>query len=512
MQLVDLMAALRLDPAAVPHEARNVVVTGVTHRAQWVQPGDLYVAIRGATVDGHSFLDQALERGATAVMGQGLPQAVACPVPYLTVPHAREALADAAAALAGYPSRRLGVVGVTGTEGKTTTSWLTRHLLRALGHSTGLLSTVGYELPDGQLRQFPAHFTTPEAPQVQELMAQMLTVGADSVVLEASSHALALDRVRAVDWDVAVWTHLTREHLDFHKTLEQYFAHKRRLVERAPFAVLNRDDSWFAQLTGIAPDEWTYSVLNDPAADWRAHDVTQTGRGLEFHLVSPLGEADAVLPMVGAFNVDNALAALAAAARLHLARTGRDSDPELLAHLLDGLAGFRGVPGRMELLTGPDLRVVIDFAHTPTSLPRALEACRQPGKPVWVVIGSAGGKRDPGKHRLLGAASAQLSERAYFTEDDPSGTPLEFLLGELAAGADAALAQGVEPGRGDYRVVPDRTQAIMQAITQAPAGATVLLAGKGPEDFMDRGAQRVPWSERDAAERALAARKSAPQR
>ena len=209
MQLADLCAALDLAASFQTPAAHNPEVLGVTHNAAWVQPGWAFVAIRGARVDGHAFAAQAAERGAAVMVGEGWIRPEPCPLPYLTVPNARTALADLAAVLEGQPSRELKVVGVTGTDGKTTTSWLTRHLLRAAGLPTGLLSTVGYELPDGELRHFPAHFTTPEAPQVQATLREMVAAGGAALVLEASSHALALDRVRGVPWAVAVWTHLS---------------------------------------------------------------------------------------------------------------------------------------------------------------------------------------------------------------------------------------------------------------------------------------------------------------
>ncbi len=269
MKLHDLARALNL---SLPDGTPDPDVSGVTHNAAWVQPGMAFVAIRGARFDGHSFLADVAARGAVLVLGEGLPDGVASPLPYLRVPEARAALADVAAALHGDPSRALKVVGVTGTDGKTTTSWMTVHLLRAAGLPSGLLSTAGYQLPDGAVRHFPAHFTTPEAPQVQENLAGQLQAGARAVVLEASSHALALERVRAVAWDVAVWTQLTSEHLDFHGTVQGYFEEKRKLIERAPFAVLNADDPWTAHLTALGP----HTLYGEaPEAAWRAADVRE---------------------------------------------------------------------------------------------------------------------------------------------------------------------------------------------------------------------------------------------
>lgn len=490
MRLAQLTAALGI-PA--PPDADRVEVGGITHNARWVRPGDAFVAIRGARADGHRFIGDAVARGAVVVLGEGLPDGVASPVPYLRVPHARAALADAAAALAGHPSRRLRVVGVTGTDGKTTTSWLTRHLLRAAGLATGMLSTVGYELPDGALRHFPEHFTTPESPQVQGILAEMVAAGGEAVVVEASSHALELERVRAVDWDVAVWTQLTSEHLDFHGSVEAYFAAKRALVERARFAVLNADDPWTAQLRGLAGGgaagaETTYGV--EALADWRAAGVVEGNAGLEFEVFSPLGGFRAVLPMVGRFNVWNALAAMAAAARL-----GATAE-----QLAAGLASFRGVPGRMELVPGGDVRLIVDFAHTPPALEKALQTVRATtaGR-LWVVLGSAGGNRDPGKRAPLGEVATRLADQAVFTEEDHRETPLEEILAEMERGARAA-------GRDNFVSIGDRAQAIRHAVLGAAPGDTIVLAGKGPEDTIERYGKLVPWDEVAQARAALAAR------
>ncbi|MDV6373261.1 UDP-N-acetylmuramoyl-L-alanyl-D-glutamate--2,6-diaminopimelate ligase [Deinococcus arenicola] len=490
MRLQALAAALNLPPTDLP----DVEAVGVTHNADWAGPGDVFVAIRGARFDGHTFIQKVKESGAVAVLGEGLPDGVASPLPYLCVPDARAALADVAAALEQHPSRALRVVGVTGTDGKTTTAWLTRHLLRAANLNTGLLSTVGYELPDGELRHFPAHFTTPEAPQVQSTLREMVTVGADAVVLEASSHALALDRVRGVDWDVAVWTHLSREHLDFHGTVENYFAEKRKLVERARSAVLNADDPWTAQLTGLAPREITYSAEGN-RADWTAHDIQEGANGLSWRVTSPLGDFEVSLPMIGRFNVANALAGMAVAAQL-----GATAE-----QLVTGLASFRGVPGRMELLPGDGSvsgsaapRVIVDFAHTPPSLEKALATLRTTtaGK-LWVLIGSAGGPRDPGKRAPLGEVATRLADHAVFTEEDHRDTPLDTILREMERGAR-------EGGRENFTSIPDRAEAIRWIVEKAKSGDTVLLAGKGPEDTLERADETLAWDEVAVARRALA--------
>ncbi|WP_420111758.1 UDP-N-acetylmuramoyl-L-alanyl-D-glutamate--2,6-diaminopimelate ligase [Pseudactinotalea sp.] len=486
MQLRDLADAVGAPLTDLP----DLEVTAITHNAAWVTPGAAYVAIRGSRVDGHAFVEAAVAAGAVAVIGEGMADGVRCPVPYLVAVSARAALADGAAALTGNPSRALRVVGVTGTDGKTTTSWLTRHLLRAAGLGTGLLSTVGYELADGALHHFPAHFTTPEAPELQRVLGELVSTGAQAVVLEASSHALAMDRVRAVDWDVAVWTHLTSEHLDFHGTVENYFADKAKLVERSPFAVLNADDPWTSQLHGRAPAETTYSADGGDAA-WVAHNIGELPDGLRFAVDSPLGRLDARLPMIGRFNVANALAAMAAAH--HLGATAEQ--------LLAGLRTFTGVPGRMELVPGraeQDPRVIVDFAHTPPSLEKALATVRATTeRELWVVIGSAGGPRDPSKRAPLGEVASRLADHAIFTEEDHRDTPLQDILDEMQRGAN---------GPGTTTSIGDRTAAIRYAVEHARPGDTVVLAGKGPEDTLERDTETIPWDEVAEAAAALALR------
>lgn len=488
---------MRLDHLAralgLPAPGLDVEVTGITHQADWVRPGDVFVAIAGGRFDGHSFIETAAARGAVAVLGEGPPPGLTCTLPYVMVPVAREALADAAAEIAGHPSRAMTVIGVTGTDGKTTTSCLTRHLLRAAGLRTGLLSTIGFELPDGVLRQPPAHFTTPEAPQVQQILAGQLDADAQAVVLETSSHALALDRVRAVDVDVAVWTNLTGEHLDFHQTMEGYFAAKALLVQRARSAVLNVDDAWTPRLLTMTGSPTTYSVEGRDA-HWRAGDVVEGLDDLRFTVDSPAGRAEAVLPMIGRFNVANALAAMAAA---HLAGVG-------LPALVEGLATFTGVPGRMEMVERRegDPRVIVDFAHTPPSLEKALDTVRVTTTgALWVVLGSAGGPRDPGKRAPLGEVATRQADRVVFTEEDHRDTPLVQILEEMERGARAA-------GRSNFVSIGDRVEAISHAVTHARPEDTVVLAGKGPEDTLERDGETIGWDEMAQARAALTARRS----
>ncbi|CAN5468345.1 UDP-N-acetylmuramoyl-L-alanyl-D-glutamate--2,6-diaminopimelate ligase [soil metagenome] len=496
MRLADLAVELdRRSPSVLtpPGDAGDIEVSYVTHQADWVQPGDVFVAIAGARFDGHQFIGEAVKRGAVAVLGHGMPSGIECPVPYVQVPNVRAALADAAAALAGDPSASMTVIGITGTDGKTTTSCLARHLARATGKATGLLSTIGYELADGVLRQPPAHFTTPESPQVQQILAEMAADGVEVVVVETSSHALALERVRAVDYDIAVWTNLSAEHLDFHGTLQGYFEHKALLVKRADRAVLNADDPWTEQLLPSTQHPLLYAATPAQKADMWASDVVEGAADLRFTLHTAQGQAfPAVLPMIGSFNVANAVAAVAAC-RLAGCEMGE---------LVQALASFSGVPGRMEMASraGGQPRVIVDFAHTPPSVDKALETVRvtTAGK-LWVVLGSAGGPRDPSKRAPLGAAASAGADQVVFTEEDHRDTPIADILAEMERGAR-------EAGRNNFISIPNRVEAIAYAVSHAGADDTIVLAGKGPEATLERDAETLPWDEMAQAVAALAQR------
>ncbi len=465
----------------------EVEVTGVTHNSRWVKPGDAFVALRGASFDGHRFLDEVAAAGAALVIGAGLRAGETSPVPYLTVAEPRLALAQAAAALAGNPADELTVIGVTGTDGKTTTSLLLTHILREAGRQVGVISTVGFQGVDGQLRQYPAHFTTPEAPQVQEILADLVAQGADTVVLETSSHALAQERVGGINFDVGVWTHLSPEHLDFHKTMDEYFAAKRLLIERSRLAVLNADDPWSEQLDGVAGAELRYSI-NSTTADVCAVEIVEGHDGLQFWVKQGSQSIAVTLPMLGEFNVANATAALTAASAL-----GID-----LAAAAQSLASFAGVAGRMQFVPrqADEPRVIVDFAHTPDALAKALAALRTTTMgALWCVIGAAGGARDETRIAPMGQRAAQLADRVVFTEDDTYDTSLDFLLGELNRGAAGVAGASVE-------TVPDRREAIAHVMTAAASEDTVLLAGKGHESELMR-TPPIAWDEVAQARAAL---------
>lgn len=490
MLLSKLVLELELDLPFMDPE-----ITGITHNSSWVEPGYIFVAIRGAKSDGHKFIGQALERGAVAIVGEGFDSTLESPVPYLQVENARQALADLSSIFYSHPSRELKVVGITGTDGKTTTAWLTHHLLSSAGIKTGLLSTVGYKLADDTLHHFPAHFTTPEAPEVQRLLREMVTAGCEAAVLEISSHALALERVRGVQFEVGVFTNLTPEHLDFHGDMQNYFDTKKSLLERSEFGIVNADNEWTAKLS----EKYDSFGLSEHV-DWRATEVQQTPQGLTFRIEFGNEGRTVFLPMIGDFNVSNALAAVAATSPLLRWFVG-DQFPRLLGP--NELSNFPGVPGRMQMVTSNSSspRVIVDFAHTPPSLEKALQALKPTTRGrLIVVLGSAGGPRDPAKRAPLGQIATQYADHAIFTEEDCRDTPLEDILKEMERGA-------LEGGHSNFESIPDRREAIFRAILEANSEDTVLLAGKGPEDTLERASETIPWDEvavaREALERRL---------
>jgi UDP-N-acetylmuramoyl-L-alanyl-D-glutamate--2,6-diaminopimelate ligase len=452
-------------------------ITGVTHDSRLVRPGFVFVAIPGVPLpsrpplDGHDYIPKALENGAVAVIGSKLLKPG---VPYVRVEHPRAALADLASAFWGFPTRKLSIVGVTGSKGKSTTTTLIHHLLEHSGIAAARISTVSVRFA-GHDEVLPGHFTTPESPQVQEMLARFVAAGCSHAVLEVSSHALALERVRGIDYDVGVWTNLEPEHLDFHGTMEAYFLEKRKLLERSRFGVLNVEDARYPMLQ---MPHWSYGS----GGDWQALNVQEITRGLEFDLLCPVGHARVHVPMIGQFNVLNVLAAMATAVKLGLS----------FGQITSALETFRGVPGRMQIIQAAPFRVINDFAHTEASVRAALTTLRSttPGR-LFIVVGAAG-ERGLERRSGIARACAELANVTVFTEEDHRTEPLESIL-------ETMQNTFLDAGGTSFRLEPDRREAIRWAIQNARPGDTVLLAGKGHERTLERGTDTLPWDETAAA-------------
>lgn len=490
MRLRTLVQRAYPDRPELAHALPDVEVLGVTQDSRRVAPGWLFVARRGGRVDGHRFLSEVVRAGAVAVAGARAtpPLGALAGRPYLRVPDDRAAVARLAAAFHDWPARRTRVVGVTGTDGKTTTSALAWWTLSALG-PTALASTASTRIGDRE-RPWPGHFTTPEADDVQGFLADAADAGSERVVLEASSHGLALGRLDAIDFALAIWTNLSPEHLDLHGSYEAYRDAKATLVRRAPHAVLNRDEPDYPAFEAAAAASTSYG--EHPRADWRLLDVAARPAGTTMRVGAPDGrERAADLPLPGGFNAWNALAAWVAAVH-------EGADPDEVA---ERLARFPGVPGRMQRVQAVPFAVVVDFAHTAPALAKALEAVRPGAARVIVVVGAAG-ERDPGKRAPLGAAAVRGADLTVLTEEDARSEDPDAILARMAEGARAA--GGVE-GR-DFRIVPDRRAAIRGAIAAARPGDLVLLCGKGHETTLERADATLPWNEAEEARAALTER------
>jgi UDP-N-acetylmuramoyl-L-alanyl-D-glutamate--2,6-diaminopimelate ligase len=478
-------------------------ITGIVSDSRLVQAGNLFVALIGGAVDGHRYIPAAIERGASAVVGMEVSEPL--DVPYIRVPDSRTALPRLAAAYFGFPARKLTMIGVTGTDGKTTTTNMIYQILKAAGHKTGMISTINAVIGDQSL-DTGYHVTTPDAPDVQRYLAQMVADGITHVVLEVTSHGLSQGRVDACEFDVAVVTNITHEHLDYHRSYEEYRSAKARLLTglsttvqktngNPRMAVLNRDDASFEYLSQVA----TGSVLSYgfresadilPAKMQRSSDGLRfvvTGKGMEFPLVCPL---------LGDFNVYNCLAAVSSTVYT------LNVDPDAAQA---GLSALRSVPGRMEKIAmGQEFTAIVDFAHTPNALKVALETAHQitPGR-VIAVFGAAG-LRDRQKRRMMAETSVKLADLTILTAEDPRTEKLDDILDEMAAGARDA--GGIE-GETFWRV-PDRGEALRFAVSMTHVGDVVISCGKGHEQSMCFGDTEYPWDDRAAMRAALAERLS----
>lgn len=497
-QLVATLESVLEQPAVLP----DAKITGIVYDSRSVQPGNIFVALSGTSVDGHRYIPVAVERGAAAVVGSEPVGKLS--VPYIRVMDPRAALARLSAAFYSFPARNLTVVGVTGTDGKTTTANLLYQILLTAGLHVGVISTVNATIGD-EVLDTGFHVTTPEAPDVQRYLSRMVAAGLTHVVLEATSHGLAQDRVSDCEFDVGVVTNITHEHLDYHGSYEAYRDAKARLFTglmktaaksqgNPRLAILNRDDSSYPYLAGLTQARQVSYSLN-PSADLVAQDVEYLPNGVRFTVAGPNGlKLPIYSRLVGAFNVSNCLAALGAAL------IGLNLPPEAAQ---EGIAALTGVPGRMERIDlGQDFTAIVDFAHTPNALRRVLETVRQltSGR-VIAVFGSAG-LRDREKRRMMAEVSAEMADISVLTAEDPRTEALDGILNEMAQGAESR--GGVE-GK-NFVLISDRGDALRYAVRQAKPGDLVIACGKGHEQSMCFEETEYAWDDRVAMRAALAER------
>mgnify|MGYP000007274302 CR=1 FL=1 len=463
-------------------------VTGISYDSRRVAVGHVFIATMGEKVDGHSYIEQALARGASAVVYErnGFTAGKAAKV---QVADSRKAMAQLAATFYEHPDRKLKVVGVTGTNGKTTVGFMIKHLLEEAGHKTGLLGTVRYEIGD---RVIPASRTTPEALEVFEYMAQMVKSGCEAVVMEVSSHALVQKRAFGIDFDVAVFTNLTQDHLDYHKTMDQYFEAKAILFrnlgtgEKKGTAVLNTDDargSYLANKAGLNATIVTYGLEGDPSL--KAQKVALTREGTTFELHTAGHDYQVEMPLIGRHNISNLVAAIGAVHALGVP----------YGKLTRSSKKMRGVPGRLEpVFSAAPFSVFVDYAHTDDALENVLRTIREikPGR-VLLVFG-CGGNRDTKKRLLMGKVAAELADHTIITTDNPRKEKPEEIIKQIEKGFGT---------RKNYEVIPDRKEAIFHALSIAKAKDVILIAGKGHENYQELADTIIPFDDKQVVEEGL---------
>jgi UDP-N-acetylmuramoyl-L-alanyl-D-glutamate--2,6-diaminopimelate ligase len=481
----DLRSLVSVLPGASVKGESRVQIGGLSYDSRQVERGDLFFCLRGLTSDGHTHVPGALKSGAVAVVAEEPVETGSCPL--VLVKETREAMARVSAAFYGFPSRSLKVLGITGTNGKTTTSYMVAAALEKAGLKAGVLGTLGYAGPG--FKQTGAH-TTPEAPTFQRLLRTMADEGASCVAAEISSHALALKRAAATFFEAALFTNLSRDHLDFHGSLEAYREAKLGLFRSGGLwepgsprrAVLNADDpNWEYFAKASSAPVVTYGT--GEGADVRGTDVSLDSEGASFGLKYKDGVFPVRVNISGLFNVHNALAAAAAAFVLGCDETA----------IASGIESVKRVPGRMERIEcGQDFRVTVDYAHTPDALSNVLSALRSitPGKLICVF--GCGGDRDRGKRPVMGASVANRSDFVIVTSDNPRSEDPALIMRQIVRGIEAE-------GLVNFKTISDRSEAIDAGLRMATAGDTVLIAGKGHEDCQILGDKRVHFDDREVA-------------
>jgi UDP-N-acetylmuramoyl-L-alanyl-D-glutamate--2,6-diaminopimelate ligase len=482
--------------------AESLDIHGVTHDSRAVKPGMLFVALRGQRADGATFAADALAKGAVAIVSDS-PAPADVTAPWLTTTDARLVMAELAAAVYDHPSRELSVVGVTGTNGKTTTTYLLASVFDAAGMPCGRLGTVTVRTGPRPEDESEASHTTPEAPDVQRLLREMVTRGCRACAMEVSSHALVLRRADGVTFSAGIFTNLTRDHLDFHGDMAAYFAAKRRLFDLLPQgapAIINVDDPRGAELAASVGRPVTFGVRKD--ADVRPEGVQLSLDGLAFQITTPAGPIAVRSPLVGWPNVYNILGVVATAVALELPKEAIEA----------GLAQLDRVPGRFQVVSGStdDVRVVVDYAHTDDALKNLLETARPLTHGRLITVFGCGGDRDRTKRPLMGAVAARLSDLVVLTSDNPRSEDPSRIIDDIKRGISVPSDPGAPKRAGTPVIVHvDRRIAIEQAIRASKAGDVVLIAGKGHEQTQTIGTRVLPFDDVDVARAALSQRRAA---
>ncbi|NLT95195.1 MAG: UDP-N-acetylmuramoyl-L-alanyl-D-glutamate--2,6-diaminopimelate ligase [Clostridia bacterium] len=473
---------------AVSEDLNNIEVKGIKYDSRQVKQGDLFVAIKGFKTDGHKFIKNALENGASAFIIED-KNYCSDEYPWVLVENSRIALADLSAVFFDHPSAKFLLIGVTGTNGKTTTTNLIAKIFEDQGHKVGLVGTIHNRI--GQ-KILPVERTTPEASDLQELFAQMAAEGVSCVVMEVSSHALDLARVKGCQFDIAVFTNLTQDHLDYHQSMEEYFKAKAKLFtglgrenskNYRKVAVINGDDTWGQKLLSeITAEKISYGTEND--VNFKAENIIITSTGVSYRV----NDNDITLQLTGKFNVYNSLAALAVAY----------SQGIPLEQAIKSLENVSGIPGRFQLIEGTqDFAVIVDYAHTPDSLINILTTAREFAQGRSITVFGCGGDRDRTKRPLMGKAAAQYSDFTIITSDNPRTEDPEKIIEDILPGVKEIV------GPEKYQVITDRKEAIKEALKMAKKDDIILIAGKGHETYQEINGVKYPFDDKKIAEELL---------
>ena len=468
-------------------------VCHITADSRTVQEGSLFICLVGATVDGHSFVEKAVQDGAVAVV-VSKPVTVPDHVALIYVEDTRQALQAAVPFYYDYPASKMRMIGVTGTNGKTTTTHIIAHLLRSQGYTVGVIGTVHILIDD---QSYPIHNTTPDVADLQQILQQMVDAGVTHCIMEVSSHALALGRTAGVEYDTAVFTNLTQDHLDFHKTFDNYLAAKAKLfkqvsasyqVKEGKGAVINVDDAYGQSIVDVTTSPMiTYST--EGKGSMNASDLTVTAKSSQFTLNYDGKSYPISTKIAGMFNVYNTLAAVGATLYEGLS----------MEEIVKGLATFTAVPGRFELIEeGQDFAVVVDYAHTPDGLENILQTAKKIVENRILVVFGCGGDRDATKRPIMGRIAAQFGDRVFVTSDNPRTEDPVQIVKDVEVGVREGLHDDVT-----YEVIVDRREAIHKAIAEATTGDVVIIAGKGHEDYQILKDETIHFDDREVAREAL---------
>jgi UDP-N-acetylmuramoyl-L-alanyl-D-glutamate--2,6-diaminopimelate ligase len=471
--------------------AMDIAVEDISYHSNRVKKGDLFVAIPGTKRDGHHYITESIRRGARAVIVEQIPPGP-LDIPVVSVADTRKALAQISAEFFSHPSRELTLVGITGTNGKTTTSYVIESILKAGGREVGVIGSINYRIRG---KERPAPTTTPQSYDLQRLLREMITDGVQDVVMEVSSHALDQGRVRGCHFDVGVFTNLSPEHLDYHKDMDRYFAAKKRFfqeilveTEKDPWAIINLDDPLLREFQKELPPlrGITYGLDH---GEVRASNREVSLQGIRATLTTPAGTVAIQAPLIGEYNLYNIMAATAVGISLGIT-------PEAITQ---GIENLSQVPGRMERVGAGNPWILVDYAHTPDALEKTLKEIKRLATGKVLVVFGCGGDRDKSKRAPMGRIGVQWSDLAIITSDNPRTEEPLKIIEEIEKGA-----REVRPHR--YRVIPDRREAIKKAVALAGPQDIVLITGKGHEDYQIIGEERFPFDDREEARKALAQR------